>query len=119
MVVLILLNLLTNSFCQDIVSIRKGEVSPMDGYVIDSPMEKRMRQIREEEKKSKQEVIKLEELRYIETTRIEIYKQQVIDLEKQNYSLKVDNTLTSVLYFGLGVVVTGAASYGVIKLMGR
>lgn len=119
MVVLILVSLLTNAFTQDIIPIKKGEVSSIDGYIIDSLMEKKMRQTREEERKSKQEIIKLEELRYIETTRIDIYKQQVVDLEKQNYSLKIDNTLTSVLYFGLGVLATGAASYGVFKLMGR
>lgn len=107
------------ALAQSITPVKKGEPSPHDGYVIDDKMEKKMRQVNEENKKNKELNIKMEQLGVLEESKVNLYKEQVSSLEKENSSLRTTNNLSIIVYFGLGVLATGLAAYGTMKALNK
>ena len=115
-IVIVSLNL---CHAQDIAPIRQGEPAPFDGYVIDKSMEKKVRQIKEDHKKQKELNVKMEELGVIQQSQVTVYKEQLTTLEKDNSTLRTNNNLSSIVYFGLGVLATSLAAYGAMKTLGK
>lgn len=117
--IIVSLLLLNAVYAEEITPIKKDAPAPYDGYVIDSSMEKKFRQINEENKKNKQLNLKMEQLGQLEEAKINLYKDQLSTLEKENSQLRTSNNLSTIVYFGLGVLATGLAAYGTMKALGK
>lgn len=86
-------------------NIRKGEVAPYDGMIF---TEQEADQIT----KDHQQFLQLKDLQILYKEKIEIQNQRINNLKEY---VEDDKNLTfwgKALYFGLGVLATGAAFYG-------
>lgn len=92
---------------QTIKPIKKGETSPITGYVIDKEFEKERRKEREllQVERNKNKV--WQELGKIREGREDFYKKQAVEAKRE--ALKSD--FQKVLYFVGGVLLGGAAVY--------
>lgn len=96
--------------------VRKGEAAPSDGYLLTKEEEQRHY---ERNEKQKQTLIKLEDLRVIDSQiiakkdeQIQVQNDSYHKLREQHYK---SNSLVNILYFIGGAVLTGAISYATIR----
>lgn len=103
----------------DVVSIKKGEVAPFSGALF---TEKRANEIRIEllelDKqrymvKSRDEKLEVFQARIqLKNEEIESFRDQNVRLIDQNRTNKSVGTIERMVWFGLGILATGAAVYG-------
>lgn len=111
---LILVTSLT-SRAEDVVSLQKGQLAPFSGVLFSQEkanilrsdlLSKDIQSIELESSKQKlsihQQIIELKD------EQIELYRKQNIKLERANQT----SDTVKMIYFGLGIVLTGAAVYG-------
>ena len=98
-----------------IIPIKKGEESPITGYVIDNAQEKKFRQINEESKLLEKKAVTLEQLGELHNQRAEYYKSLYVESQKDLQSKEDRNFWTKTIYFVGGIVVTGFISYAAMK----
>ena len=108
-ILLILLLSINLCFAQSITPIKKGETSPMDGYVIDSQFEKDRRKEREQLRLEKRKNLVLSDLKVVQEERIGIYKRNAERAETEAQKAR----FKTVLYFVLGIALgMGAVKVG-------
>jgi hypothetical protein len=95
--------------------IKKGEVSSINGFVIDHDQEMKFRKINEEKKLLETKTIALEELGKIKTAQVDYYKdvhsKTIEDMKRRESRIFWNRTV----YFIGGIVLTGFMSYATVK----
>jgi hypothetical protein len=96
--------------------IKKGEVAPNDGFFLTKEEEQKHY---ERNEKQKQTIIKLEDLRVIDSQIIAKKDEQIKVQDDSYHKLREEhyksNNLVNILYFIGGAVLTGAISYATIR----
>ena len=115
---LILVTSLT-SRAEDVVSLQKGQPAPFSGTLF---TESKAQELRAELLEKDKQQILLESLREkqsihkqiieLKDEQIEIYRVQNVKLERANQA----SDTVKMIYFGLGIILTGAAVYGAASL---
>jgi len=116
-IIVIFLLVVTNIHATEINPIKKGDPSPIDGYVIDVSTEKAMRSKMD---KLEYQALKLEWLGVAKDAVIDAQKDHIELQKRHNLELRDELTKstgfwTKAAWFTLGSVMTGLISYGVIK----
>ena len=100
---------------EDVISIKKGEPAPFSGLLF---TQEKSETIRRELLELDKLLIRNESLSkqlQLSDTRIELKEEQIESYRLQNRRLEKANNLNSnmqYIWFGLGILVTGAAVYG-------
>jgi len=96
--------------------IKQGEPAPENGFFVTKQQERR---IYEKNETQKQDLIKLEDLRVIDSQiifkrdeQIQVQNDSYQKLREEHYK---SNTFINILYFIGGAVLTGAISYATIR----
>lgn len=103
----------------DVVSIKKGEAAPFAGILFTEDKANQVRIEVLEQQKLRYMVQSRDEKLGIFSTRIELKDEEIELLRKQNLRIYNQNktnssvgTIERIVWFGLGIMVTGAAVYG-------
>lgn len=99
----------------DMIVLKKGEIAPNDGILVDAAQMKEFRQTNEEKKLLNLENLKLKDLSDINSQRIDLYKEQVKQSTDALSSSERKGYLYNVGFFVLGVVITGFAAKAAIE----
>lgn len=102
-------------FADEVKYIRKGALAPFDGYVFDMEAESRtQRELMERDNFEKQ--VKLyQENEKIYEEQVKQWKGVAIDNTERLVKLERNTFWQNTLYFGLGVILTGALAIGLSK----
>ena len=119
---LIILLLLTfnTAFAQDIIPIKKGQPSPIDGFVISK---KANEKIIEDREKLERKNIQLKDLSVLQDQSITDLKSHRDTLSRHNAELreslraKPTGFWQKTGYFVLGALITGAIGYGTVRAL--
>lgn len=122
---LIIVSLTSNVFAQDAVTVNKGEPSPFTGILLSPTKAEQVRQ----------ELIERDQLKLFNQTLLQKIDNQdkIIDNQGKQVRLLTDqnsklmneinsrktSTFERVMWFSLGVVVTGTAFYGASRVLGK
>ena len=103
----------------NVVSIKKGEIAPFTGILFtEQKADDVRRQILELEKQrylvqSRDEKLDIFQVRFeLKDEQIELFRQQNDRLVKQNQTNRSVGSIERMVWFGLGILATGAAVYG-------
>ena len=115
---MISLTFLTNAKANDVISITKGTPAPFSGILFTEDKAKEIRtELLELDKSrimllSKEQQLDIFQNRLeLKNEEIELYRKQNQRLVNQNESNKKIGSVERVMWFGLGVLATGAAIY--------
>lgn len=97
------------SFAQQMVILDKGQEAPFKGILNDSKQMKVFRQANEEKKLLDKKVQGLELLKVRQEELIKIHSDEAKHARTQYRREQVSNTWNRVLWFSLGILVTGVA----------
>lgn len=112
---LLLFALSFNCFGIDVKAVKKGESVPEDGFFVTAEEMKKLRQINEEKKILQEKVYTFEDLRIIDTQRVEFYKVSNESYQKALVQEQTHSTLKMIGGFILGSITTGATYYFATK----
>ena len=115
--ILLTLSFLAPAYADDVQYIRKGALAPFDGYIFDMEAESRtQRELMERDNLEKQ--IKLyEENEKIYDAQVKQWKGVAIENTERLIKMERNTFWQNTLYFGLGVILTGALAVGLSKGM--
>lgn len=100
----------------EISPIKKGDPSPIDGYVITKEFEKKARQTNEENKLLKQKEITLKDLQVVNEQRIEFYKENAKQAHKRLQKEKFKSFWKTTFMFIGGIAVGAGVFYMASKV---
>lgn len=95
--------------------IKRGDPSPVDGYVITKDFEKNLREINERNKILKEKEVALRQLGELKDLKMEYYKRESNSL----HATLSKERMKTYLYFIGGVLLTGLVTYGTLRAVGR
>lgn len=113
---IILLFSISQCLAIDVTPIQKGDPAPQDGFFIDSPNMKEIREINEKKKLLEKENIQLKDLAVINEQRVDTYKDYAKKSEEQLGWEKTKGNFKGVGGFLLGVLATSVAAYAAIRV---
>lgn len=101
---------------EDIIAIKKGNPSPIDGFVITKEFEKDLRQINEDNKLLKRQNLVLKDLQVTQEDLVSLHKENTRNAQKELEKEQIKGFFKSTLYFVGGIILGGAISYGLSKV---
>jgi hypothetical protein len=103
-----------NSFAE-VVTLKKGDITPYSGVLFSKDAELKLREMKEEhiiEKKKNELLIKMNEMSQKE---IDVLSERVDNYRKQVVENRKTSDWERSFYFLAGALITGFVSYGVIQ----
>lgn len=116
-ILLLLLFLPCLAFGQQLKAIDKGEAAPYKGFVIDAPMEKKMRQNAKDLSILRLQKVKYEALSDVQEQRIELFREDLKAAQKGLRKAEMRATFGTVMGFTIGVGLSALASYAILKTL--
>ena len=104
------------TFAGDIQSIKKGELSPFDGFVITKEFEKKARQTREESILVRRKNLTLKDLQVVNEGRIEFYKDNYKKAHKELQKEQFKSFWKTTFMFIGGIAVGAGVFYAASKV---
>jgi hypothetical protein len=105
----------TQTFAIDVTPVKEGDKAPQDGFFIDTPNMKELRENNENRKLLKRENVTLKELAIINEQRINVYKERGDEIEKHLSWQQTKGNIKGVGGFILGVLAASLAAFAVSK----
>lgn len=102
---------------QQLKTIDKGEAAPYKGFVIDAPMEKKMRQNAKDLSILRLQKSKYEALNEVQEYRIGIYREDLKTAQKGLRKAQMRATFGTVMGFTIGVGLSALASYAILRTL--
>lgn len=100
---------------ESMVILKKGQIAPYDGIHLDSNQMKKFRKAHEEKELCVQKSASQKELIKIQELEKDYYMDKHSKLKDTHEKYKIKSFWAKTGYFLLGVVITGAISYGTMK----
>lgn len=100
---------------QQLTVLKKDEIAPYDGVLVDDVQMKKFRQINEDKKTLETKFVLQEDLLEIKDQRINFYKKKAEEAYKEVQAKEGSLFLTKTGYFILGVAATSLAAYAAIQ----
>ena len=97
-----------NCFSQNAIKIKKGEKASFSGALVKEETLDRLI-------KSDKKVLVLEQLRLIDEQKVDIYKDRLLNTEKELSKSNRRKFWSNIGYFTLGVIITGLAAKTAIE----
>jgi hypothetical protein len=97
------------------VVVEKDTPAPFKGVLVDDLQMKQFRLINEQKKNLEKQNLKLKDLQLVNEGRIDLYKDEAKHYQTQMRKERSKAFWGKVIYFSLGVVVTGIAAKAAIE----
>lgn len=107
---LLMCTFLLNCVQAEMIVLKKGDIAPSDGILVDAAQMKEFRQLNEDNKNLELQNVKLKDLGIIQEQRIDLYKQEVQRVTEDLSRSERKAFWQSAGTFVLGVIVTGFAA---------
>lgn len=117
--ILTIMLLSSSVFGKDVVAVKKGAISPSDGYFVSNSQMARFIELNEENKILKKQVITLKDLALNHESQITFYKKRVTHLESELTWQQTKGIFKTTGAFFIGVLATSAAAYAAIQVSGK
>jgi len=115
-ILIILLISISQCLAIDVTPIQKGEKAPANGFFLDTPNMKEVRQINEEKKVLKKENVTLKDLNSINESRVDTYRKLSEESEKALSWERTKGNGKGIVGFVVGVIATSVAAYAAIRV---
>ena len=98
-VIILFFLIIHTAWGQDIQGIKKGQASPIDGFVISTDFEKELRQINEDSKILKRQNILLKDLQVTQEYMVTLHSERASNAQKELEKEQIKGFFKSTLYF--------------------
>lgn len=115
MILAIILTISTTSFSASMIPIEKGVKAPFSGVLITPKEFNEFRKTDELSKLRIKQIQNLRDLSIVKDQRIGFYQKQVTVARRELFKSDSKRFYTNILYFTLGVILTGVAAKAAIQ----